>query len=108
MFSMKKIEAGTCARSQCSNSAQCGSHCGCLPRPPIPYPFPIDTGLCIGEPAFVAMIKEHPKLCQSHDECMKKGSRSFWCFDFDFEELKGFLVIAKKCLSCYLHFYAIR
>ena len=107
MFSMKKIEAGTCARSQCSNSAQCGSHCGCLPRPPIPYPFPIDTGLCIGEPAFVAMIKEHPKLCQSHDECMKKGSGKFcarypnnyidygWCFDSDSEALKGFLAMPR-------------
>ncbi|RDX95015.1 hypothetical protein CR513_22506, partial [Mucuna pruriens] len=47
------------------------------------------------------MTNEHPNLYQSHDECMKKGSENFgdrlWLvFDFDFEELKGFLTVAKK------------
>ncbi|RDY06445.1 hypothetical protein CR513_09573, partial [Mucuna pruriens] len=51
--------------------------------------------------SFAKMVNKHPSLCQSHDECMKKGSGNFcarypnsrmeygWCVNS--EALKGFL-----------------
>ncbi|XP_017432430.1 albumin-1 isoform X2 [Vigna angularis] len=66
------------------------------------------SGLCInsnGLSSVAKMIDEHPNLCKSDDECMKKGSGNFcarypntdidygWCFDSDSEALKGFLAM---------------
>jgi len=54
------------------------------------------------------MRDEHPNLCQSHEECRKKGSGNFcarnpnnymdygWCFNSDSEALnKGFLAMPR-------------
>ncbi|QCD85881.1 albumin-1-like isoform X2 [Vigna unguiculata] len=110
--SWKESEAGACARTSCSQSADCGSGCICLVGPPIPYPFPRDIGVCIGGVASVAnMIEEHPNLCRSDDECIKKGTGNFcvrysdryadygWCFHSLSESLKGFLKMPTKILK---------
>ncbi|KAG2396856.1 Albumin-1 protein [Vigna angularis] len=107
--SLKNTEAGACARTSCSQSADCGYGCMCRQRPPIPYPFPHDRGVCIGGLASVAnMIEEHPNFCRSDDECMKKRSGNFcvrysdrytdygWCFHSASESLKGFLKMPTK------------
>ncbi|RDX86762.1 hypothetical protein CR513_31866, partial [Mucuna pruriens] len=97
MFPMKKIEAVTCS-GWCSpfevppcRSLECRT---CI------YPTGLGTAL--------KMIDEHPNLCQSHDECTKKGSGNFcarypspyvdygWCFDSDSESLQGFLAMSAR------------
>ncbi|KAK7405737.1 hypothetical protein VNO78_07346 [Psophocarpus tetragonolobus] len=102
MFSMKKIEANEC-NGVCSpfEMPPCGStDCRCIP-------WGLFIGQCIyptgGVASVAKMIDEHPNLCQSHDECMKKGSGNFcarypnhymdygWCFNSHSEELKNFL-----------------
>ncbi|TKY68518.1 Albumin-1 protein [Spatholobus suberectus] len=102
MFPMKKVEAVDCS-GVCSpfEMPPCGStDCRCIP-------WGLFIGQCIypigGVASVAKMIDEHPNLCQSHDECMKKGSGNFcarypnhyidygWCFNSDSEALKGFL-----------------
>ncbi|RDX99948.1 hypothetical protein CR513_16922, partial [Mucuna pruriens] len=93
MFPMKHTEAAVCL-GYCSpyENYPCGStNCRCLPIARF-------IGSCAysSEHASVAkMIEEHPNLCQSNDECMKKGSGNFcarypnsnidygWCLDSD-------------------------
>ncbi|KAL9298324.1 hypothetical protein ACSQ67_024220 [Phaseolus vulgaris] len=65
------------------------------------------TGFCAGLSSVAKMIDEHPNLCQSDEECMKKGSGNFcarypnhymdygWCFNSGSEELKGFLAMPR-------------
>ncbi|KAK7358094.1 hypothetical protein VNO77_00015 [Canavalia gladiata] len=101
MFPMKKIEATDCSGA-CSpfEMPPCGSSdCRCIP-------VGLFVGFCTypsGLASVANMIEKHPNLCQSHDECIKKGSGNFcarypnhyidygWCFDSDSEALKGFL-----------------
>ncbi|BAT79266.1 hypothetical protein LR48_Vigan04g142200 [Vigna angularis] len=104
MFPMKKIEAADCSGA-CSpfQMPPCGStDCLCIPAGLL------FVGYCTypsGLSSVAKMIDEHPNLCQSDDECMKKGSGNFcarypnnymdygWCFDSDSEALKGFLAM---------------
>ncbi|KAK7405720.1 hypothetical protein VNO78_07328 [Psophocarpus tetragonolobus] len=98
----KKIEAIDCS-GVCSpfEMPPCGStDCHCIP-------WGLFIGKCIypigGLASVAKMIDEHPNLCQSHDECMKKGSGNFcarypnhymdygWCFNSHSQELKNFL-----------------
>ncbi|RDX71350.1 hypothetical protein CR513_49321, partial [Mucuna pruriens] len=56
----------------------------------------------LGDASLTKMIDANPNLCQSNDECMKKGSGNFcarypnpyveygWCFNSDSQELKDF------------------
>ncbi|XP_020204275.1 albumin-1 isoform X2 [Cajanus cajan] len=96
LFRMKKIEAGgNCLDSFCNLSADCGLGCTCV------------FGACIGDglASVAKMVEEHPNLCQSHDECVKKGSGNFCarylnprvdyglCFDSDSQGLKEFLAM---------------
>ncbi|KAK7358877.1 hypothetical protein VNO77_00817 [Canavalia gladiata] len=101
MFSMKKIEAsckGACSPFQ---SSPCrSSDCSCVPAL-------LFIGFCInstGVASAAKMIEAHPNLCQSNDECLKKGSGNFcarfpnrdveygWCINSDAGELlKDFL-----------------
>ncbi|BAT89290.1 hypothetical protein LR48_Vigan08g002600 [Vigna angularis] len=103
MFPMKMIEAADCSGA-CSpfEMPPCGStDCRCIP-------IALFAGFCInptGVSSVAKMINEHPNLCKSDDECMKKGSGNFcarypnnymdygWCFDSDSEALKGFLAM---------------
>jgi len=104
MFSTKNIEAAYCS-DVCSpfDMPPCGSRdCVCIPFVPF-------VGLClhpIGLSSSVAkMIDEHPNLCESDEECIKKGTGNFcapypnphidhgWCFNSGSEELKGFLAM---------------
>ena len=102
MFSMKKIEAVDCS-GLCSpfEMQPCGSRdCRCVPLGLL------FDGVCIDLSSSVAkMIDEHPNLCQSDEECMKKGSGNFcarypnhyvdygWCFKSGSDELKVFLAM---------------
>ncbi|KAK7405732.1 hypothetical protein VNO78_07341 [Psophocarpus tetragonolobus] len=102
MFAMKKIEAVDCS-GVCSpfEMPPCGStDCRCIP-------WGLFIGQCIyptgGVSSVAKMTDEHPNLCQSNDECIKKGSGNFcarypnhymdygWCFNSHSEELKNFL-----------------
>ena len=103
MFPMEKIEAVDCSGA-CSpfEVPPCGSRdCRCIP-------VALFVGFCTypsGLSSLAKTIDEHPNLCQSHDECMKKGSGNFcarypsdymdygWCFNSDSEALKGFLAM---------------
>ncbi|XP_014501907.1 albumin-1-like [Vigna radiata var. radiata] len=103
MFPMKKIEAVDCS-GVCSTFERlpCRSlDCRCIP-------IALDFGLCFnrtGLSSVAKMIDEHPNLCQSDDECMKKGSGNFcarypnnyidygWCFHSDSEALKAFFAM---------------
>ncbi|ESW05728.1 hypothetical protein PHAVU_011G204700 [Phaseolus vulgaris] len=106
MFSMKKIEAVDCSGA-CSpfETLPCRSYdCRCVPAG-------LFAGFCIhptGLSSSVAkMIDEHSNLCQSDEECIKKGSGNFcarypnhyvdygWCFNSGSEELKGFLAMPR-------------
>ncbi|WVZ02140.1 hypothetical protein V8G54_022946 [Vigna mungo] len=99
-----KIEAADCS-GVCSpfEMPPCGSSdCRCIPAGG-------NTGICYNpnrlSSSVAKMIDEHPNLCQSDDECMKKGSGNFCarypnnyidyglCFDSDSEALKGFLAM---------------
>ena len=107
MFSMKKIEAVDCS-GECSPfdmQPLCGSSdCSCVPAA-------LFAGFCAyrsGLSSSVAKtIDEHPNLCESDEECIKKGSGNFcapypnhhvaygWCFNSDSDELKGFLAMSR-------------
>ena len=106
MFSMKKIEAVDCSGA-CSpfEMPPCGSRdCRCVP-------IGLFVGFCIYpvhlSSSVAKVIDEHPNLCQSHEECIKKGSGNFcarypnhymdygWCFNSDSDQLKGFLAMPR-------------
>ncbi|ESW05725.1 hypothetical protein PHAVU_011G204400 [Phaseolus vulgaris] len=106
MFSMKNIEAVDCsgACSPASHEPPCGSSdCRCFP---VIAPF---VGTCYHPTALSSsvakMIDEDPNLCESDEECIKKGTGNFcarypnhyvdygWCFNSGSDELKGFLAM---------------
>jgi len=88
---MKNIEAVDCSGA-CPpfEKEPCGSRdCRCIPVGQY-------IGFCVspfGLSAAAKMIDEHPNLCQSDEECIKKGSGNFcapypnhyvdygWCFN---------------------------
>ena len=93
-FQTKNVEALTCptSGSVCSPFVlpPCGNtiDCRCVP-------FFLLGGICISPTSSennMKMIEEHPNLCQTHAECIKKGSGNFcaryanddieygWCF----------------------------
>jgi len=101
---MKNIEAVDCSGS-CSQFQRppCGSSdCSCVIYGP-------DMGYCVSRSglssSMAKMIDEHPNLCQSHEQCINKGTGNFcapypnphidhgWCFNSGSEELKGFLAM---------------
>ncbi|KEH33346.1 putative albumin I [Medicago truncatula] len=94
MFQTKNVEAEFCSSvgSFCSpfNTNPCGylGNCRCVP-------YYLYGGTCENPFGFehnMKMIEEHPNLCQTHAECIKKGSGNFcaryanadveygWCF----------------------------
>ncbi|KAK7358878.1 hypothetical protein VNO77_00818 [Canavalia gladiata] len=100
MFSVKKIEAcsGACSPLE---MPPCGSgECRCVPAGLV-------VGFCTNPTSLASaakMIEAHLHLCQSNDECLKKGSGNFcarfpnpyveygWCINSDASELvKDFL-----------------
>ncbi|KAL8504246.1 hypothetical protein ACS0TY_022829 [Phlomoides rotata] len=104
MFPMKKVEAVDCSGA-CSpfEMPPCRStSCRCIP-------IFLVGGFCRYPPSgpTMKMVEEHPNLCQSHDDCMKKGSGSFcarypnpdieygWCFVSN-SEAEGFFKIASN------------
>ncbi|ESW05722.1 hypothetical protein PHAVU_011G204100 [Phaseolus vulgaris] len=106
MFSMKNIEVAACSGA-CSvfDTRPCGSsECQCFPHGMI-------TGTCISRSglssSMAKMIDEHPNLCESDEECIKKGTGNFcapypnyymdygWCFNSGSDELKGFLAMPR-------------
>ncbi|KAL8494541.1 hypothetical protein ACS0TY_025380 [Phlomoides rotata] len=99
MFPMKKVEAVVCSGA-CSpfEMPPCGStSCRCIP-------VGLVVGYCRHPSSIMKMVEEHPNLCQSHDDCMTKGSGSFcarypnpdieygWCFVSN-SEAQGFFKI---------------
>ncbi|RDX97116.1 hypothetical protein CR513_20165, partial [Mucuna pruriens] len=71
MFSTKRINAEVCPAGPCSplDILPCGSpKCSC-----VPHPFLHSSEVA----SFAKMVDKHLSLCQSHDECMKKGSGNF-------------------------------
>ncbi|CAJ1977995.1 unnamed protein product [Sphenostylis stenocarpa] len=105
MLSMKNIEAVGCSGG-CSpfQMPPCGStDCRCIP-------VGLFVGYCThpsGVASFVKKLDEHPNLCMSDNDCVKKGSGNFcarypnqyvdygWCFDSNSEALKGFLALPR-------------
>jgi len=91
----------------------CWGPCSVLQTPPCPspncycMPLLLVAGYCshASSPTVVKIVEEHPNLCQSHADCMKKGSGSFcasypnpdikygWCFASNFEAQKVFFKI---------------
>ncbi|KAK7358881.1 hypothetical protein VNO77_00821 [Canavalia gladiata] len=101
MFSMKKIEASCKGVCTPFKDPPCGSSaCRCVPAL-------LFAGICVARDSLASaanMIEAHPHLCQSNDECLKKGSGNFcarfpnpdveygWCINSDAGELlKDFL-----------------
>jgi len=99
---MKNIEAahcpGTCA---IGIGTPCGSvDCAC-------YPVSLFYGFCISRFQLSSVAKIHPNLCESDEECKKKGSGNFcarypnhyvdygWCFNSGSDQLKGFLAMPR-------------
>ncbi|XP_058773211.1 albumin-1 E-like [Vicia villosa] len=101
MFLTKNVGAlcdGTCSLSEPTDCASGSRSCKCLP---IMSPF---EGVCIeGIRVDVKTIEEHPNLCKSHADCIKKGSGNFcarysnpnieygWCFASKYEAEDVFL-----------------
>ncbi|CAK8575136.1 unnamed protein product [Lathyrus sativus] len=85
MFSIRKIEADTCNAYCELEGLKCGGDCECVPIR-IPYP-------CIPPHVASKIVDQHPHICESHEDCTRKGSGSFcgiypvsdmkygWCFD---------------------------
>ncbi|TKY68513.1 Albumin-1 protein [Spatholobus suberectus] len=100
MFPMKQTAADCSGACSPFEMPPCGSaDCRCIP-------WGLFVGQCINPTGLVSvakMIDEHANLCQSHDECMKKGSGNFcarypnphieygWCINSGSEALQGFL-----------------
>ncbi|CAJ1978351.1 unnamed protein product [Sphenostylis stenocarpa] len=102
LFSMKNTEASGafCASNFCSLSPDCGIGCYC------------HYGGCYNRELASAakMMEENSDLCESHEECKKRGSGDFcarspnpliqhgWCFHSHSEALKQFFAITTQYL----------
>ncbi|CAL5209985.1 unnamed protein product [Lathyrus oleraceus] len=73
MFQVKKVESGYCSPVTCytDRSGDCQFGCICYPS------FFGYVGSCQPYVSVAKMVDDHPNLCQSHDECTKKGTGSF-------------------------------
>ncbi|ESW05729.1 hypothetical protein PHAVU_011G204800 [Phaseolus vulgaris] len=107
MFSMKNIEAAHCSGIcyPAYDDPLCGSN-DCLCKRVNPM-----FGVCIDPTALSSsvakMIDEDPNLCESDEECIKKGTGNFcarypnqymdygWCFNSDSEQLKSFFAMPR-------------
>ncbi|XP_058752171.1 albumin-1-like [Vicia villosa] len=70
IFPIKKVEAD-CNDKICSfQRSTCGAGCLCLPG--------ID--FCMNASLVMKIVKKHPKLCESHADCTRKGSGSFCAY----------------------------
>lgn len=108
VFPTRKVEAAECSiRCNMLIEPQCGStSCQCIPVSPI-------LGDCVPKSSGAVMkrVEEHPNLCQSHVDCMKKGSGSFcarypnpdieygWCFSSNLEALNFFKIAINSELT---------
>ncbi|CAK8562618.1 unnamed protein product [Lathyrus sativus] len=105
MFSMKNVGATDCSGA-CSpfDMQPCRStDCRCTA-------FTLFAGLCTNpsSPSVMKMIEEHPNLCQSHADCIKKKSGRFcarypnpdiehgWCFASNIEAQDIFFNISSN------------
>jgi hypothetical protein len=115
MFSMKKVEG--CAQTWCylwDGWKGCnfeGSHsCSCLA-------YTIVAGNCLGHSLFKKAVSEHYNLCESDDDCIKKGSGSIcayypnstvlqhgWCFTSNVEAESYFEVLSNPALKKFSKF----
>ncbi|KAI5391526.1 albumin-1 [Lathyrus oleraceus] len=88
LMSMKEVEAVCPLACVIHKPKGCGEGCKCIP-------VSLTAGVC-KKASFedvTRMVEKHPKLCESHADCTKKGSGSFcarfrnpeieygWCFD---------------------------
>nr|AFK39147.1 unknown [Medicago truncatula] len=104
---MKKVEA--CAATRCTvvETTVCGSGCGCLA-------WGIFGGNCVPRSSLTKMVEEHPNLCQSHIDCIKKGNGSFcarypnfdiehgWCFTSNVEAERYFEIFINPATNNFL------
>ncbi|GAU16005.1 hypothetical protein TSUD_338760 [Trifolium subterraneum] len=105
---MKKVEG--CAKTWCDVSnvyTGCGDDCGCLP-------WGILVGNCMHNWLIKKAVKEHYNLCESNDDCIKKGSGSIcayypnsqlqhgWCFTSKVEAEHYFEVLSNPAIKNFL------
>ncbi|AES75294.1 putative albumin I chain a [Medicago truncatula] len=102
MFPTKNVEAQSCSGAVCIRfNTECDAGCYCHTAGTE------QTGVCRPNVDGMEMEERHPYLCQSHDECNKKGSGSFcarspnsdnkngWCFASFSEAQEYFKFTAK-------------
>ncbi|CAJ1978330.1 unnamed protein product [Sphenostylis stenocarpa] len=103
VLSMKSTEAASCSGTcTVGLSKPCGST-SCICSPVL-----LLAGICSsGVESLEKKIDEHPNLCRSDDDCVKKGSGDYcapypyqhvhygWCFDSNSRMLKNFLALPK-------------
>ncbi|CAJ2632452.1 unnamed protein product [Trifolium pratense] len=103
MFPMKKVEG--CDKTWCTSiNAHCGDGCGCLA-------WGIFGGNCIYRGYIKNAVREHYNLCESDDNCVKKGSGSIcayypnselehgWCFTSNVEAERYFEVLSNPAVN---------
>ncbi|KAK2364271.1 hypothetical protein QL285_089175 [Trifolium repens] len=110
MFSMKKVEG--CAKTWCyawdawrGCNYDSSGYCSCLA-------YSIIVGNCIGPSDFKKAVSEHYNLCESDDDCIRKGSGSIcayypnstvlqhgWCFTSNVEAQSYFEILSNPELK---------
>ena len=107
MFPMTKIEA--CENFWCTifNGYHCSSGCGCIAAAGL-------AGFCRPQLTITKAVEEHPNLCQSHHDCIKKGTGSLcayypnselqhgWCFTSNVEAEQYFEVLSNLAINKFL------
>ncbi|MCI02243.1 albumin [Trifolium medium] len=104
MFPMKKVEG--CAKTWCdigSKYKDCGKGCSCLA-------WGIFGGTCL-DGLFKKAVREVYNVCESDDDCIKKGSGSIcayypnselqhgWCFNSNVEAERYFEVLSNPAVQ---------
>ncbi|CAJ1978358.1 unnamed protein product, partial [Sphenostylis stenocarpa] len=79
VFSMKNIEAGCLGWCNPNKPNSCGSSCKC-------YFAPLPMGGVCGKKSLKKTIEEHPNICVSDNDCVKKGSGDF-CAPYPYENV---------------------
>ncbi|XP_058739645.1 albumin-1-like [Vicia villosa] len=69
IFPTKKVQAD-CDKLCSFQESECGDGCLCL----------IGIDYCLSISLVMKMVKKHPKLCESHADCTRKGSGSFCAY----------------------------
>lgn len=90
MFPMKKAEAlPECDKKECNRwKEHCSKECLCIE-------LFMGIGYCYPIPTAMKKLKEHPNLCQSHMDCINKGSGSF-CSYYPNSEIQHGLCFTSK------------